>query len=337
MAGYSGAACLALRAGLASAATADGVDITRLRQMEFDVTYRTVVHNLPADAEDFHLWMPLPPADAAQAISKLSVSCTLPHETTTSETYGNQIVHVRAASKHISADWSLTARYHVARKQAGSTAQALDAAGAAKYLRYTSRTRMTDEVEAFARNAIGDAKQPLEVARRVFEGIIEELSYDKQIPGCGTGDTQWIMRHKRGKCDDYHSLFMAILISRGIPVRWEQGFPLPAAGGASGQLSGDCSGAHCWVSFHDRDAGWVPVDVSEADKNPAARNFFFGKLSPNRFKVSEGRAIALAPKQGGDLLETFAYAYAEADGIPLIYPANYENQVQFTITRVEVA
>jgi hypothetical protein len=76
------------------------------------------------------------------------------------------------------------------------------------------------------------------------------------------------------------------------------------------------------------------VDVSEADKHPELREFFFGRLTPNRFKISEGRSVVLNPAQGGDPLSTFAYAYAEADGIPLIYLANYENMVQFTVTRV---
>ena len=74
------------------------------------------------------------------------------------------------------------------------------------------------------------------------------------------------------------------------------GFPLPYPSetiASSGRLSGDCSGAHCWVSFYDPDHGWIPVDVSEGDKNPEMRDFFFGRLTPNRFKISEGRSIRL--------------------------------------------
>ena len=136
------------------------------------------------------------------------------------------------------------------------------------------------------------------------------------------------------------ALFMAIMVSRGIPVRWEQGFPLPlpeggSIGGTRGTLKGDCTGAHCWVSFYDPERGFVPVDVSEGDKNPEFGSFYFGEISPNRFKVSEGRNVELSPTQGGDRMANFAYAYAEADGIPLIYSANYENKIDFVIRRVE--
>ena len=129
--------------------------------------------------------------------------------------------------------------------------------------------RVTGEVEDFAQAAIGGSSDPREIGQRVFDAIVDQLSYDKKIPGCGTGDTGWVMRHKRGKCDDYHALFMAVMISRGVPVRWEQGFPLAAPGAVreqAGKLAGDCTGAHCWASFYAPSEGWIPVDVSEGDK-----------------------------------------------------------------------
>ena len=97
------------------------------------------------------------------------------------------------------------------------------------------------------------------------------------------------------------------MISRGIPVRWEQGFPLAAPireiGSRWPRLAGDCTGAHCWASFYAPSQGWIPVDVSEGDKAaPTGGDFFFGQLSPNRFKVSEGRRVTLNPAQGGDPL-----------------------------------
>ncbi|MBW2275784.1 MAG: transglutaminase family protein, partial [Deltaproteobacteria bacterium] len=153
-------------------------------------------------------------------------------------------------------------------------------------------------------------------------------------------DTQWILTHRRGKCDDYHALFMAVLVSRGLPVRWEQGFPLPFPRDGkveAGELAGDCTGAHCWLSFHAPSHGWVPVDVSEADKAEDKGDFYFGNLSPNRFQVSVGRSVVLSPPQRGDPLTTFAFAYAESDGIPLVYDANYENTIKFKVTRVEMA
>jgi transglutaminase-like putative cysteine protease len=232
----------------------------------------------------------------------------------------------------------LEARYHVVRYQVGARwgdpSEALDP----KYRQLSPPVRVTEEVAAFARKAVGKATRPVDVGRKIYDAMIDMLTYDKEIKGCGIGDTAWLMKYKRGKCDDYHALFMAAMVSQGIPVRWEQGFPLPYPSETevtSGQLNGDCSGAHCWASFYDPEMGWVPVDVSEADKRPELHDFFFGNLTPNRFKISEGRAIFLTPRQGGQPLSTFAFAYAEADGIPLIYLANYENIIQFNITHID--
>ncbi|MCP3964025.1 MAG: transglutaminase domain-containing protein [bacterium] len=356
-AGWGGLAVLAgdfLPAAALDAETLDAAgatsDLSRLKRMDFDVTYRTRIRNLPSDAEDVHVWMPLPPSDPAQEISDLEVRCKLPHEITRDRVWGNRMVHVASRGRPGRGrpkPFTVEARYGVSRRVIGAIPAELDDVAARKYMQLTARVRITDDVAAFAARWAGDATEPFEVGRKIFGGIVDHLSYDKTIPGCGTGDTAWIMRHRRGKCDDYHALFMAAMISRGIPVRWEQGFPLPLPrrgtngkrpeGGkaSSGRLVGDCSGAHCWASFYDPARGWVPVDVSEADKGRPDGDFFFGSLTPNRFKVSEGRAVVLEPAQGGDPRPTFAFAYAEADGIPLIYDGNYENTIRYKIRHVE--
>lgn len=341
-AGFGSAGLLVGQRVFPPAAVAGGLDIPSLARMEFEVTYRTEIMNLPRDAEEVHIWMPRPPSDHAQEIANLTVSCPLPHEITRDPTYGTRMIH--AVGGRQPTPFAVESRYQVTRKRVGAQTAELDEQSAQKYLRLTRRVRVTEDVEAFARKAVGQAREPYEVGRKVFDAIIDHLDYDKTLPGCGTGDTAWIMKYRRGKCDDYHALFMAVMISRGIPVRWEQGFPLPLPTGptgatnadrASGQLSGDCSGAHCWASFYDPAHGWVPVDVSEGDKTGAQGSYFFGNLSPNRFQVSEGRSIVLEPAQGGDPLPTFAFAYAESDGIPLIYHANYENIIGYKITNVE--
>ncbi len=304
-------------------------------EMEFEVTYESVIDDLPRDAESVRLWMPLPPDDYAQSIADFRVTSSVPWSLERDPVYGSKVLFVDAGAEL----FSVRASYRVTRRRVGAEKVPLDPVSAQRYLQLTPRVRVNEDVAAFADRVIGSETRPYEVARRLFDGIREYLVYDKLIPGCGTGDTAWVMRHRRGKCDDYHALFMAILISRGIPLRWEQGFPLPLPElgtiGESGALEGDCTGAHCWVSFYDPERGFVPVDVSEADKNDDFGDFYFGALSPNRFKVSEGRNVQLSPAQGGDRLPNFAYAYAEADGIPLIYGANYENKINYVISRVE--
>ena len=77
-------------------------------------------------------------------------------------------------------------------------------------------------------------------------------------------------------------------------------------------------GYHCWAKFHTEDRGWVPVDISEADKDPSKKDYFFGKLNENRIMFTTGRDIDLSPKQDGKPLNYFVYPYVEVDGKP--YP-----------------
>lgn len=63
--------------------------------------------------------------------------------------------------------------------------------------------------------------------------------------------------------------------------------------------------------------GWIPVDASEASKNPAKKDYFFGALDVNRVLFTYGRDIRLSADQKGDLLNYFIYPYAEANGQPV--------------------
>jgi len=334
VAGLGSAAVLA--GGIPRIESAD-LDPARLRLMEFDVSYRTQIMELPKDAEDVRIWMPIPPDDDAQTISNFEIDSPFPYVFTEDNIFGTKMLYVKTG-RH-DEPFSVEARYRVTRRQAGIQKIRLRKETTRKYLKLTKKVRVTPDVEVFAREILGDEKDPYKMGRRVFDGIREALFYDKTIPGCGTGDTQWIMKYRRGKCDDYHALAMAILISNGVPVRWEQGFPLPFPEGAktgSGKLEGDCTGSHCWISFYAPSHGWVPMDVSEGDKGAPNSDFYFGNLTPNRFQVSVGRSVRLTPVQGGDPLPTFAFAYAEADRIPLVYLMNYENIINYNVTRVEM-
>ncbi len=99
--------------------------------------------------------------------------------------------------------------------------------------------------------------------------------------------------------------------SVGIPARFAIGLPLPEARG-----SGEIAGYHCWAEFYVRDRGWVPVDASEASKDPARQAYFFGHHDENRLEFSRGRHLTLSPAQQGPPLNFFVYPYAEIDGRP---------------------
>ncbi len=80
----------------------------------------------------------------------------------------------------------------------------------------------------------------------------------------------------------------------------------------------------------------MPVDVSEGDKREDLKEYFFGTLSPNRFKVSTGRNLILSPPQSGEPLNNFPFTYAETNGVPLIYGHHFRNVIRYEILDIEV-
>src|SRR5262249_59957846 len=85
--------------------------------------------------------------------------------------------------------------------------------------------------------------------------------------------------------------------------------PLPEKRGV-----GEVPGYHCWAFFHPKGKGWVPVDISEANKNPKMQDYYFGNLTEDRVTFSTGRDLELTPKQEGEPLNFFVYPYVEVGG-----------------------
>jgi transglutaminase-like putative cysteine protease len=152
---------------------------------------------------------------------------------------------------------------------------------------------------------------PLRTGRRVYDHLIDNMVYDWKAKGAGRGDALWACDSKTGDCTDYSSLFIALCRSQGIPADHEFGFPV-----RSQEKSGRILYDHCWARFFVAGVGWIPVDISEADKHPELRQYNFGSQSPKLLKLSHGRDITLVPPQAGDPLNFFVFPYAEIDGKP---------------------
>ncbi|TMI23342.1 transglutaminase domain-containing protein, partial [Candidatus Bathyarchaeota archaeon] len=165
--------------------------------------------------------------------------------------------------------------------------------------------------ELVKEHTTGDATA-IQKARHIYDYVVATMRYDKSGEGWGRGDAIWACTSKRGNCTDFHSVFIGMMRSSGIPARFEIGFPLP-----EGKAEGDIPGYHCWAEFYLAGVGWVPVDASEAWKNPAKREFFFGAHDTNRVFFTYGRDIRLSPDHKSDLLNYFIYPYAETNGQPV--------------------
>jgi transglutaminase-like putative cysteine protease len=155
------------------------------------------------------------------------------------------------------------------------------------------------------------AHTDLDMARAIYNHVVSTVKYDKTGKGWGRGDIYYACSERRGNCTDFHAIFIGYCRALGIPARFAIGFPLPADRG-----QGQIAGYHCWAEFYAKGIGWVPIDASEAAKNPSKREYFFGAHDENRIEFTNGRDVVLTPEQHSAPLNYFVYPYAEADGKP---------------------
>jgi transglutaminase-like putative cysteine protease len=161
-------------------------------------------------------------------------------------------------------------------------------------------------------NSVELAKDPTDLARQLYDLVDEHVVYKKEGTGWGRGDTNWVCDSGFGNCTDFHSLFISLARSQGLPSRFEIGFSIP-----TDKTEGPIAGYHCWAWFHAQDRGWIPVDISEADKHPEMKEYYFGNLTADRVMFSVGRDLELAPKPASEPLNFFIYPYIEVAGQPL--------------------
>jgi transglutaminase-like putative cysteine protease len=301
-----------LAAGLALSQAA-GPEI-RTRSFHFD--YKAVVKDVPAGARRLDVWIPVPHDDPYQQIRNLRVYSPHPAEMTTGPN-GNTIVHIGVDQPKgeftVAISLDATRKEHVQSRLADGGRLEHDESPEelARYLKPDRLVPLDNRIRRWAR-AVADqanAHTDVEIARAIYNHVIATVKYDKTGTGWGRGDIYFACEQRRGNCSDFHAIFIGYARGVGVPARFAIGFPLPA-----GRGEGTIEGYHCWAEFYAKGIGWVPVDASEAAKDPSRREYFFGAHDENRIELSKGRDVTLEPKQRGQDLNFFVYPYAEVDG-----------------------
>jgi len=294
--------------------------------------YTATVKEIPAGTQHLDFWMPVPHDDPYQQITNVEVESPNPYEIS-ADALGNRILHLRV--KHPEASKvQVRLRFNAIRREhrqdllhvAAGPVEA-NTGEVKRWLKPDRLVPLDDQIRAWAHEVVdaAQAKTDLEVARAIYNHVVATVKYDKSGKGWGRGDIYYACENRRGNCTDFHAIFIGYARALGIPARFAIGFPLPADRG-----SGQIAGYHCWAEFYAKGIGWVPVDASEAAKDPSRREYFFGAHDENRVEFTRGRDLVLNPPQAGEPLNYFVYPYAEADGKPL-------STVERTVTYRDVA
>jgi transglutaminase-like putative cysteine protease len=281
-------------------------------------TYSARIKDLPTDSGKLKLWLPLPVSDANQTVSDLRITSPYPYRVSSEPRFGNSLLYVEV-NKPANPSLNFEVQFKVTRKEYrknlagwgkdGVNPRGRDLPDARKYLTPDNLVPVSGKIRDLALQVTEGKRTPLDKVRAIYDYVTWTLKYDKSGTGWGRGDALYACDAKHGNCTDFHSLFIALARSVGIPAKFEIGFPLP-----ENQSAGEIAGYHCWAEFYIQGIGWIPVDSSEASKNKEKANYFFGTLDVNRVQFTQGRDLELVPPQAGKPLNYFVYPYAEVDG-----------------------
>jgi len=286
-------------------------------QRQYDATYTGTVANVPAGLKELRVWIPLPVTRGVQRVEGVVIDSPYTWTRMRDSEYGNEYAVVTIANPP-AGDLVTRVRFKAVRGEESIDNPAETEASPSDLQRALLPNRLvtlSPRVKKLADEITAGKKTTIEQAQAIYDYLVSTMKYDKTIPGWGKGDTERACDIKAGNCTDFHSLFISLARSKGIPARFIIGFPLTAK-------DGDVKGYHCWAEFYVKGKGWIPVDPSEGSKlaDLKARNYLFGHLDPERVQFTMGRDLILHPKTA-EPLNYFIYPHAEAGGKEVGTPA----------------
>jgi transglutaminase-like putative cysteine protease len=282
----------------------------RPRARTFDFTYAATLTGLEPGAK-VRLWAPVASASDDQDVEVVSREVRgekgVPTKVAAEPHYGNRVLYAEPRAD-AAGRVALKVVYQVTRREVKGQTGPKEDPRLARFLQADALVPIGGKpLELLRGKELPD--DPMKKARALYDLVNAHLRYAKDGEGWGRGDSAWACDSRFGNCSDFHSLFISLARSQKIPARFEIGFPLPQKRG-----SGQVPGYHCWAFFRPEGKRWVPVDISEANKDPRKRDYYFGNLSEDRVAFSVGRDLDLVPRQAGKALNFFIYPYAEVDG-----------------------
>jgi len=268
---------------------------------EFDFIYRA---RLPEITGMANLWLPLAASDTFQRVEIKNISTPEPWRELEEREHGNKVLFLRASPAD--SGKTIEVRYRVKRFEKAE--YAVREPAPQQYLKAESLVPANDNFRAIAEKITHAKTTDLARARALYDHVIEKLRYAKYGPGWGRGDAVYACDARTGNCTDFHAYFIALARAAGLPARFAIGAAIP-----SERNEGGIDGYHCWAEFF-AEGKWVPVDVSEANKNASLTDYYFGHHPANRFELSKGRDLVVEPQPASGPINFLAYPLMEMNG-----------------------
>ncbi|MGR3304325.1 MAG: transglutaminase-like domain-containing protein [Candidatus Scalindua sp.] len=288
--------------------------VPKTRTLDFD--YEVILKDIPQDASELKIWLPLLPDNDHQIIEEVSINPSDSMAVSKDKLYGNKILNY-TLTPPFESTFKINVHYKLKRieysNKPGNGREGNSILGKNinldKFLKANRLVTLSSKVKELSAQITDGKVSTLEKAMAIYDYVFENVTYNKEIPGWGYGDTERVCNVKAGNCTDFHSLFISLSRASEIPARFLIGVLLERD-----KREGLTTKYHCWAEFYDERQGWIPVDISEAWKDKSKQEYYFGTLDENRVEFTLGRDIVLEPAQAGEPLNYFIYPYVEVDG-----------------------
>jgi len=274
------------------------------KEDNFNFTYEIQLPELTGPSQ---IWIPVAQSDRFQDIKMLSVEAPAEYELNLDNEFGNKIMHLNLLPEH--SNTIIRIIYQVQRFEKSPYIE--EEVDLNKYLQATDFLPVGGRFGSISNATFTEreAESPLTKARALYDYIIDNVRYAKEGT-YGTGDANYACDARSGNCTEFHSFFISLARSAGIPARFAVGAAIP-----SERNEGGVDGYHCWAEFY-AEGKWWPVDISEANKYTPLATYYFGHHSANRIEFSRGRDIKPVPIPQSGPINFLAYPVLEINGKP---------------------
>jgi hypothetical protein len=287
------------------------------RKVTFHYRFRVKDLKPTGDAEKdlVRVWLPCTSSSEFQKITRLDATVPGKISETTEPRYGNRLLYFQTktpASGEFTVDVPYNVvRHEVLRKNSDPNHPSTEKLTAAERALFSGVDKMVPKTgkPLSLLASVNLRKDKLDMARQLYDIVDDHVAYKKEGKGWGRGDVNWVCDNGYGNCTDFHSLFMSLARSQGLPSRFEIGFSIP-----TDKPEGPITGYHCWAWFFLDGRCWIPVDISEADKHPELKDYYFGNLTADRVMFSVGRDLELVPKAVDSPRNFLIYPHIEVGG-----------------------
>lgn len=267
----------------------------------FEFQYR---FRLPELKGAGRIWIPIAESDRFQQVTVKSIDVPGRHRMIREQVHGNNVLFSSLSEAHSGDSGKIV--YHVIRQERGPVPDSSEISSI--HLNGHAMTPVGGRFAEIAGNAVkGRDKNDLMRARALYDYVIDNMKYMK-YGDFGRGDSNYACDVKTGNCSEFHSYFISLARSIGIPARFAIGASIP-----SDRDEGGIDGYHCWAEFH-AEGKWWPVDISEANKYTPLATYYFGHHPANRIELSRGRDLMLNPGPASGPINFLAYPLLEVSG-----------------------